>query len=188
MKHRINVITAGPSAGKTSTLRELSARGYNTIPEAARILFDQRISEGDNPEEVRKEPDFHEQVERIDKNLEQETKEKKLRGFYNVVFLDRSLADNIAYRKHFGNNSEEKINNLKEECTGRYDKIFLLERIDFEDDEVRDEDEEEAEEIHQTIRCVYEELGYDVVDVPLMTVSERADYIENEIRMTPPIH
>lgn len=41
-----NVITAGPSAGKTSTLRELSARGHYIIPEAARMHIDQQISEG----------------------------------------------------------------------------------------------------------------------------------------------
>lgn len=59
MKDTVNVITAGPSAGKSSTIRELSARGYRTLPEAARILFDQAISEGRDSEAVREDDDFH---------------------------------------------------------------------------------------------------------------------------------
>jgi predicted ATPase len=162
------VITAGPSAGKSSTIRELSSRGYRTLPEAARVLFDQRISEGDDPADVREEPDFHKQVERVDRRIESNLKKDK------TFFLDRSLADNIAYRRHFGSPVPDTLLNV---CTKQYDYIFLLERLDFSDDEVRSEDEQEASTLHKELRWTYEDLGYDVIDVPVMNVNKRADFI-----------
>lgn len=168
MTHEWNVITAGPSAGKSSTIRELAARGYRTGPEAARILFDQLISEGGDPEQIRQADDFHDRVEAIDRRIESNLPEE-------VTFLDRSLADNVAYRRHFGNPVPD---DLFETCRDRYDTILLLERIRFSDDEVRSEDEAEAQELHEELRIAYQDLGYHVTDVPLMPVDERADFIE----------
>lgn len=177
----VNVITAGPSAGKSSTIRELSARGHQTLPEAARIVFDQAISEGNDPATLRKRDDYHELIEERDREIESHIGD-------GVVFLDRSLADNIAYRTYYGNDDRKKINELKQECVEMYDNVFILERIDFVNDEVRVEDEEEAQEIHQLLIDTYEQLGYDPIHIPVMPVDERADKIEQEIRQTPPIH
>lgn len=182
MMDQVNVITAGPSAGKSSTIRELSARGYRTLPEAARILFDQRISEGDDPEAVRQEDNFHEQVESIDERIESHIPDTE------TVFLDRSLADNLAYRRMFGNDDTESVVKLTNACDGRYDNIFMLERIDFKDDEVRSEDEEEAERTHSAIYQAYKDLGYNPIHVPLMPVDERADFIEQQAQHPEPIH
>lgn len=166
------VITAGPRAGKSSTIRELSSRGYRTAPEAARILFDQAISEGRDPDDVRSDDDFHKQVENIDRRIESNILDDE------TVFLDRSLADNIAYREQFGNDSGKEIANLRAVCKGRYDIVFLLDRLPMEEDDVRTEDDDEARETHETLRRIYEDLGYDVVDIPVMSVEKRADFIE----------
>lgn len=168
-----NVISAGPSAGKSSTIRELSARGFQTLPEAARIIFDQAISEGRDPEEVRKQPDFHEQVETLDRDIE---------GHINTcttTFLDRSLADNIAYRRL--NPDAEVPDSLITEVQDKYDNVFILERIEFKDDEVRSEDDDEAEKIHQKLIETYGDLGYEPIIVPLQPVDERADFIESKL-------
>lgn len=179
----LNVITAGPSAGKSSTLRELSARGYATGPEAARLLFDQAISEGRDPAAVREDADFHEQVESIDRRIERNVPDDE------TVFLDRSLADNIAYRRHFSEGTPSRemadaIFSLCRECENRYGDVFLLDRIQFEDDEVRVEDEEEAQAIHEAMRQAYQDCGYDVYEVPVKPVDERADEIENHVQRT----
>lgn len=177
---RWNVITAGPSAGKSSVIRELSSRGYRTAPEAARILFDQAISEGRDPAAVREDDDFHEQVERIDRRIESNLPEDE------IVYLDRSLADNIAYRRHFSENPPDRLVSdalwtLARECENRYHNVFLLERISFEDDEARVEDEREAQQIHEEIRRAYQDIGYDVIDVQVAPVDQRADIIEKTL-------
>ena len=168
-----NVITAGPSAGKSSTIRELAARGHQTLPEAARIRFDQAISEGEEPAEVRKEPDFHEQIESLDRQIE---------GHINTcdtTFLDRSLADNIAYRRL--NPDADVPESLRKEVENKYSTVFVLERIEFKDDDVRSEDDDEAEQIHQELIQTYKDLGYDPVIVPVLPVDERADFIESNL-------
>lgn len=182
VKDSVNIITAGPSAGKSSTIRELSARGYRTLPEAARILFDQAISEGRDPAAVRKDDDFHEQVETIDRQIERHITDGQ------TVFLDRGLGDNIAYRRRFGNNDHDAILRLHQECEERYDNVFILERIDFEDDEVRVEDEEEARKTHEAIQQAYFDMGYNLIEIPIMPVDERVDMIEREIEHPNPIH
>lgn len=182
MKDTVNVITAGPSAGKSSTIRELSSRGYRTLPEAARILFDQAISEGRDPDEVRQNDDFHEQVENLDRHIE-----SHITG--ETVFLDRSLADNVAYRRRFGNTDDgEATFHLLRECENRYDNVFLLDRLPMENDAVRTEDEDEARKTHEAIRQAYLDLGMDPIEIPVMPVDERADAIEEHITHAPPIH
>ena len=185
----INVITAGPSAGKSSTIRHLSACGYRTLPEAARILFDQRISEGDDPDDVRKEDDFHEQVESISRKIEAHLPGVKCeltasnavlnstQLYGEDVFLDRSLADNLAYREHFGNADCDEYERVYSTVKNRYDNVFLLDRIEFVDDEVRSEDEEEASEIHRILKKTYEQMSCDVYEVPVIPIDERCEYI-----------
>lgn len=172
-----SVITAGPSAGKSSTIRELAARGYRTAPEAARVVLDQAISEGWDAAEFRREKNFHKHVETTDSQIMQKMPDDER------VFFDRSIADNIAYRRHLGNDdNEEYINRIKQEAEDAFNYVFLLDRIEFKDDEVRVEDEEESAEIHEQIRDVYEELGYNVIEVPVMAVDERATFIENRVQ------
>lgn len=168
-----HVITAGPSAGKSSTIRELSARGFQTLPEAARIVLDQAISEGKEPEKVKKEEDFHEQVETVDRQIQRQIREDE------HTFLDRSLADNIAYRQL--NPNADVPEKLIQEVQNKYDTIFVLERIEFKDDAVRTEDDEQAEEIHQQLIQTYINLGYEPIIVPLEPVDRRADFIESKI-------
>lgn len=168
-----NVITAGPSAGKTSTLRALSAKGYWTVPESARLVIDQKVSEGYEPDEIREALPFQEMLESKDREMEESVVPDT-----GVVFFDRSAADNIAYRRHYGT---EVPGDLIEFCTGRYSNVFLLEQLPFEDDYARNEDEEEAKEIHAELRRTYERLGYEVVEVPLIPVDERVEFIENRM-------
>jgi predicted ATPase len=177
-----HVITAGPSAGKTSVIRELSARGYRTAPEASRLVIDQAVSEGRDIDEYRGTQEFQSDV--IDADLRIENNIRDENDLH--VFFDRSMVDNIAYAELFGH---EIPGNIKQRCRDRYDSVFLLERIEYEDDYARTENGEEAQMIHEKLREVYEELGYTVIDIPLMAVDERAKKIlEHAVYGTGVIH
>lgn len=179
MKH---VVTAGPSAGKSSVIRELCARGYTIGPEGARIVIDQLVSEGVDVKEYRRN---HGQ-EYQDAVIEADLRIQKNLPDDEPVFMDRSAADNIAYSRLFDRDVSDE---LIERVEGEYGIVFLLEQIPFEDDYARTEDEKQAEELHSTLRDVYEDLGYTVVDIPLMPVDERADRIEDiAVRGPPVIH
>jgi len=171
-----HIITAGPSAGKSSVLRELSSRGYRIRPEAARIVLDQKISEGVNIEQYREKPEFNQDVIEKDINIISNTDSSK------TVFFDRTIFDNIAYRQMFGLDIPEYVYDYVDEFT----YVFMLELLEYEDDPVRVEDPDEAQLIHQKLREVYEEqLGFNIIDVSVMTVENRVDKIE-EIATSPP--
>lgn len=190
-----NVITAGPSAGKTSTLRELSGRGYYIVPEAARMHIDQEISEGRDEKDIHSDPEFQQNIIDLDRELEESMPKyvSALTDDINEVdiFMDRSLADNVAYLRYFGEMFEpdqtgiaketedlRKVNQIFDEVENRYDNVFLLEQLPFEDDYARREDAEQARELHEEIRTAYEDAGYDVIEIPLMPIDKRADKIE----------
>lgn len=169
-----HVITAGPSAGKSSVIRELCARGYRIGPEAARIVIDQLVSEGTDAKEYRMEhgEEYQDRVIetdlRIMENLPQD----------ETVFMDRAVADNIAYSRLF---LDREVPHLVEVAKDQFGEVFRLEQIEFEEDYARTEDEESSSEIHAKLKDVYEELGYEVTDIPLAPVDERADMIESHI-------
>jgi predicted ATPase len=172
-----NVLTAGPSAGKSSLIRELSARGYETRPEAARLVIDQAISEGEDVAELKSREEFHEMVEARDQQIMANTPTDE------TVFFDRSIIDNLAYRRLSDNFPAPKIDFQQD----RFDTVFLLERVEFQQDEARvDEDAEWAQKIHEELRAVYTDLGFTVIDVELMPVDRRADYVEHVIEYGPP--
>ena len=58
-----------------------------------------------------------------------------------------------------------------------YKKIFFFERLGFEKDAVRSEDDIIAAELDRLLRESYQMLGYNVVYVPLKSVSDRVDFI-----------
>lgn len=167
------VITSGPSSGKSSLIREISARGYRTIPEAARLYLNQKISEGLNVEEIRGTEEFQNNLINLNKQME----EKIIRSS-ETIFMDRSLADNIGYMRF---KDMEVPQSLFEECKDRYDYVFILEQLPFEDDHVRNEAPEEAKEIHNEIRQAYLDLGYSPILIPVIPIDERADVIFNHI-------
>jgi predicted ATPase len=170
-----NVITAGPSAGKSSTIRELSARGYRTAPEAARLVLDQVKSEGLDPKEFRRGGKYQQRVEAADTRITMSMPNDE------TVFFDRSVADNIAYRTFHDNVDTEEIASASVMAKSYFDNVFLLDRIEFEEDDVRTEDEQEAQGIHRELRRTYSDLGFDIEEVPVMPVDERVDYILEKI-------
>lgn len=172
------IITAGPSAGKSSILRELSKRGYTIRPEAARIVLDQKISEGVDIEEYRQRPQFNEDIIQTDKQIIENT------GDDTPIFFDRAIFDNIAYRQMYGLDVPDEIVDYADQ----FSVVFMLELLEYTDDEVRTEDAKEAREIHNRLRDVYsEQLGFKIVDIPVDTVEQRADMIERVATRSPPV-
>lgn len=168
------VFTAGPSAGKTSLLRELSARGYYTAPEPARLVIDQTISSDEDLDALRGTTRFHHIVEQQSLRIM-----ANLPGDVDTVLFDRALLDNVAYRRVNGEDIPDVFGG--DDFPEQYDKVFFLEQLDFEEDYAREENPEWAREIHRELRSVYEEYGYDLIDVPVMPIDNRADYVEEHI-------
>lgn len=97
------------------------------------------------------------------------------------AFFDRGLPDEIAYRNYFNIPITE---NLQVNCKKYYyDKIFFFpfwEEI-YQNDEIRKETIDEALVLHTKIYDAYSLLGYEIIEVPKVSVQERVKFILSNI-------
>jgi len=163
------VLTGGPCAGKTTTIDELSKRGYPILAEPARLIIDEKLAAGETIGQIVTDPDWLPSVVR--RAYSQENKVPKSELF----FFDRAIPDSLAYYKLADRPIEKFFQNAMNEI--RYRKIFLLDLVDFTNDTGRPETPEQAAMLHKLIREGYESQNYEMVEVPVMPVKERTDFI-----------
>lgn len=163
------VITGAPCSGKTAVIEELAKRGFRIKPEAARAYIDQRLAGGESLAEIKADNlAFERHILMAKVSVETQLPKDTL------IFMDRAVPDSIAYYRIEGLAPEEPLFYSKRV---RYRTIFLLDRLEFQEDRVRSESDELADHIETLLIEAYEDLGYSVVRVPLMGISQRADYI-----------
>lgn len=93
------------------------------------------------------------------------------------VFLDRSIIDVLIYTKYLTGRIPEGMES-KRSMLERYDGVFVLERLPFKRNDVRIESgEREVGIIHRLIIEGYRECGYAPIEVPVMSVEKRAEFI-----------
>jgi len=160
------VLTGGPSSGKSTTIEDLRKRGYSVLDEVAREMIKQRES---YPNTKRGICEFQEMMFN-----EQLKRERSLDG--KLAFLDRGLGDYYAYSEHLVGYVPEGMRDF--DIRGRYDALFVLDRLPFVDDGLRIESgEEEAEKLHRKLIDAYVGCGYNPVFVPILPVKERTEFI-----------
>ncbi len=163
------VITGAPCSGKTAVIEKLAARGFNVKPEAARAYIDRRLARGETLAEIKADNlAFERHILMTKVEIEQQLPCDEL------IFMDRAVPDSIAYYRIEGLDAEEPLQYSRR---FRYRSIFLLDRIAFQEDRVRSESDETAEQIESLLVESYKSLGYSIVRVPLMEISQRADHI-----------
>jgi predicted ATPase len=163
------VLTGGPCAGKTTTIDELARRGHPVLAEPARIIIDEKLAAGHTIEEIVGDPDWLPSVVR--RAYAQESAVSKDETF----FFDRAAPDSLAYYELAKRPVDEFFQHVMNEI--RYRKVFLLDLVEFKNDEGRPETPEQAMIIHGAIREAYLGQGYEIVEVPVLPVGERADFV-----------
>lgn len=163
------VITGAPCSGKTAVIEEMQRRGFAVAHEVARALIDRQLQQGLSLAEIRAD------VLKFEKAiLAEKIRLEDSLSQIEIFFLDRALPDSIAYFKLAGLDPAEP---LKKSRRVRYRQVFFLERLPFLKDRVRGEDEKTAARLHRLIEESYRLLGYDPIRVPVLPVSQRADFI-----------
>ena len=164
-----HVITGAPSSGKTTLINLIEELGYKTTPEPARQYIEMELAKGLTIKYVQKDlvalnkaiANFHLGIERqLPTN--------------DTIFLDRGLPDCLAYHRIHGMNP----NDLLHDCFyHQYRSVFILERLPFQQDGVRYEDDECAEFHQFWLLKDYRALGYDPIFVPILTPEERLTFV-----------
>lgn len=172
-KKYLFVITGGPGAGKTTLLTELERRGYPHLSEVARdIIREQVRTEGDAVPwaNTRRYAGLM-----LDRTI---TAFLQLPVVNSPVFVDRGLPDVLCYAELI---DFPALTQVADSCMSyRYNsKVFIAppwEEI-YTTDEERKQTFEEAVGVYHRLTRAYESCGYELVEIPRLTVEQRADFV-----------
>ncbi len=167
------VITGGPSTGKSTVLSFIEKLGYRVIPEAARVLIDEEMAKGKTIKEIREdEAEFQRKVLAMKIKIEQKLPKEE------IIFFDRAVPDSVAYYQICGLDLKEALNVCQKD---QYRKVFLMEQLPFEQNGARTENPETIKTLNRLFKETYQNLGYEVISVPVMSVEERVKFIKDRI-------
>jgi predicted ATPase len=167
------VITGGPCSGKTTMIDQLADKGFQTVPETARLYMEKEIAKGRTVHEIRENVDaFERSLIKIQLKFE-----RALRTT-DIAFLDRGLPDGLTYCRVAGMDPNEILS----ECFHhRYENIFVLERLPIQQDGIRIEDEAIAGLLEEWLVRDYSALGYGVVMVPVLSLKDRLEFVLDKV-------
>lgn len=169
------VITGGPNSGKTSVINYLAYLSHTIRPEIARIIIDDELSKGKTIKEIRKdEIKFLNEITKLKIRSEECTPKEEL------VFWDRAIPDDIAYLRYYNADCSFQLEASKNRL---YKGIFLLDMLpNYKADYARIETEETVQNIQEEIYKTYTELGYEVIQVPVISIEERVNKILQHVQ------
>jgi predicted ATPase len=170
---RLFVLTGGPGVGKTAILRELQRRAVCCVPEAARQIIQQQVSIGGDAVPWINTERYASLM--LEKSI-QDYREHAAAG--RVTIFDRGVLDSIGYMQLNGFRISDDIYQQAINCC--YNKSVFIPapwREIYETDSERKQTFEEAIIVDNLVREVYSEHGYEIIDIPQMTVEKRADYV-----------
>ena len=167
------VITGAPGTGKTTLIQALEADGYPVYHEVARE-FIHRSQQGEDF------PTPWTNLQRFTELVVEARKHQYAAALLSGGLLDRGVPDAVAYLRHNGMPVPREV---WEWCLDHryHSTVFMAppwESIFLRDDERR-ETFEEAVAIHQALLYTWQELRYEVVEIPFGTVAERALFLKS---------
>ena len=179
------VLTGAPYSGKTTIIHALRERGYAIIPEAAIMVID--VIHGLIPEgAVQWREKYLESFQYLIAQKQYELETTPQNG--EVLFLDRGAFDGYAFAMHFEKDWSHSCKELASKS--KYDEVFLFDLVtpfDPRPDTGRIETEEDCYELQVLLELAYYRNGYTPIDVPLMSVEDRVDFILKKARIPPPV-
>jgi predicted ATPase len=169
------IVTGGPGTGKTSLIESLRAEGYNCFTERARAIIREQLDLGTDLVPWENLVDFSALVQ------ERQIHDHKQAAQSQINFYDRGAPDVLAYL----HKANLYVKNLEENARKHlyFSKVFITppwEQI-YEMDEERREDMASMYAIHHALVNTYETIGYEVLEVPKVSVSDRLDFIKKAI-------
>jgi predicted ATPase len=163
------VIIGAPCSGKTTIVAALASQGYATVPEVARAYIDRQLAQGKDLISIKSDLLAFERRILLEKVRIEQCLSKE-----SLTILDRAVPDSMAYYQLEGLDLAEPLGYSR---SARYKKVFLFDRLKFEGDTVRTENQMVSERIEDLIHDAYTFLGYNVIRVPVAPIPDRIDFI-----------
>lgn len=166
------ILTGAPGVGKTSLINELVARGFNCVNEPAReIIAEQRAIDGagvwDRDTKLFLELLLSRSIARYRSKAPEQA----------LFIYDRGIPDCIAYAQCAGLTLQAAENAAR---LFRYENTIFIappwEEI-YRTDEERRMTYEATCSFHECLMSTYTHFGYQIQELPKVTVRERADFL-----------
>jgi predicted ATPase len=171
------VLTGGMGSGKSAIIEQFIKMQLKCVPEPARqILQEQRtiLARG---------------VPEMEANLFTQLMLSWATSFYlenfaiaTLTIFDRGIPDMIAYAELFGLDTRVYYNAANHYKYNR--NVFWFEgwKDIYKTDEERKMDFQQASAFGERARDIYRELGYEVIQVPRLSIEARAELIYHQIQ------
>jgi predicted ATPase len=174
---RFFVITGGPGSGKSTLIDALQQRGYERSVEAGRGIIQNQLAIGGRA------------LPWIDPSLFAELmlcwemrSYRMAENCRGVVFFDRGVPDVLGYLRLVGRPAPEYMTTAT--AAFRYNRrVFIAppwEEI-FQQDRERKQDFKEAIRTYEVMRSVYNDCGYELIEIPRASVEERVWFVLRSI-------
>lgn len=167
------MISGGPGAGKTTLLLELQKIGYSTVPEVAREIIQEQVRSGGTALPWADKEAYTRLM--LQRSIESYIEHANLPG---PIFCDRGIPDTLCYARLIGLADESAILDACRKYR-RAPLVFLAPpwKEIYTVDEERKQDFAEAERTFENMAEVYQECGYETVEVPKVAPVERAKFV-----------
>ncbi|MGQ3120597.1 MAG: AAA family ATPase, partial [Aliihoeflea sp.] len=178
---RFFVFTGGPGTGKSTLISALASEGLATMPEAGRSIIRARQAvdaspRGDDP------LFFAELMLAFDMRNHEEA-----RRHAGPVLFDRGIPDLVGYLRLM--NQPVPAHFITAARRLRYNPIVFVAphwpQI-YRNDGERDQSPQEAAATSDAVEPAYREFGYEIVRLPLGTVTERVAFVREVIGAAAP--
>lgn len=167
------VVTGGPGAGKTTLIEALGRRGVASMPEAGRAIIRDQVEIGGAALPWGDRALYAELM--LGWELRSHHAAAAMAG---PVVMDRGVPDVAGYLTLIGLPVPAHVEAAARRF--RYNaRVFLAPfwAEIYARDAERKQDPEEAEATCRTVAATYARLGYELVELPLCGVEERADFV-----------
>lgn len=171
------IVTGGPGSGKTSLIEALALEGLWHTPEAGRSIIQDQVAIGGNALPWIDRQAFAELMLTWDLRSYREASRRA-----GPVLCDRGIPDVLGYLALCGLDAPAHICRAAE--IFRYNRtVFIAPHWPeiFIQDAERKQSMQEARVTHQVMTETYAALGYDLVPLPLASVSERVSFVRGHI-------
>jgi len=169
------VISGASGGGKSTLLKALKSRGYNTVEEAGRRIVEAELMSHENAVPWKNMSLFLQRA--IDLSRQDYERVAKVKA---PTFFDRSLVDLILAYKRISGSSEYDVLLDKYRYASRVYFVPPWPEI-FINDTARQHSLEDAINEYQRLKLGYPTLGYDINIIPKATIQERTHYILKDL-------
>ncbi|WP_285019704.1 AAA family ATPase [Novosphingobium sp. fls2-241-R2A-195] len=177
MTDHLHIITGGPGSGKTSLVDALASQGLHRMPEAGRAIIQDQVAIGGTALPWADKEAFATLMLAWEMRSFRET--VSARG---PIVFDRGIPDVIGFLRLCG--LPVPASTLKAAELFRYaSRVFIAPPWPeiFTQDAERKQTLAEAEDTYLAMVDTYSSLGYELVELPLITVPERARFVRDQI-------